>query len=389
MSSAATKRVGVNLLWLVPGVVGGSENYVTRLLHAVARAGLPDIEVVLFALRQFPEAHPELAARFSTEIAPIDGSNKPLRVGFESTWLAQALRRRRIDLVHHAGGRVPFVSRVPSVLTIHDLQPLEMPHNFSSVKREFLGRALPRSARRATIVTTPSEFVRDRVVDLLHIPRERTDIVPAPLRDRSMITTTRDTPSVAKILDSHDPYFVYPAITYPHKNHVTLLHAFAQFRRDNPNVRLVLTGGEGGEEPAVRSAIESLDLGNCVVRTGRVPRSDLDSLIAGATALVFPSRYEGFGLPVLEAMAAGCPVIAADATALPEVVDGVGALVDPDDVGGWARAMAEAAERARTMSSAERAACAERERVRAAQFSPERSVDALTRCYRRALAERR
>jgi len=376
-ASERRTRVGVNLLWLVPGVVGGSENYITRLLHALAGCLPADLDVELFALRQFPDVHPDLAERFRTVVAPIDGSNKPLRVLAESTWLARQLARERIDVVHHAGGRVPLVSRVPAVVTIHDLQPLDMPDNFSKLKRNFLGRALPRSAGRAAVVTAPSEFVRTRLVDLLGVDRERTAVVPAPVRDRSKVTTTRETPAVASLLDSGHPYFVYPAITYPHKNHLMLLYAFARLQHARPDARLVLTGGEGPEESALRSSIISLGLDGAVLRTGRVPRGDLDALIGRATALVFPSRYEGFGLPVLEAMAAGCPVIAADATALPEVVDGVGTLVAPDDIPGWADAMNAALGHTRTVD-------ADVERARAAMFSPDRSVDALVDAYRRA-----
>jgi glycosyltransferase involved in cell wall biosynthesis len=374
---ARRTTVGVNLLWLVPGVVGGSEDYIARLLHALARRAPDDLELVLFALRPFPAAHPELAEHFRTVVAPLDGSNKALRVAAESTWLAPQVRRAKVDVVHHAGGRVPSVSPAPSLVTIHDLQPLELPANFSTVKRRFLHRALPRSAARAAMVATPSEFVRRRVVELLRVAPERTTVVAAPVRDRSSVTLTRDTPAVAAVLDGDEPFFVYPAITYPHKNHATLLRAFARLRDERPDVRLVLTGGEGSEEPAVGALVSALGIGHSVVRTGRVPRGDLDSLLAGAAALVFPSRYEGFGLPVLEAMAAGCPVIAADATALPEVVDGVGALVDPDDVDGWTRAMA-------TALCAPRGANAAAEQVRAERFTPERSVDALVSAYRRA-----
>jgi len=370
-------KVGVNLLWLVPGVVGGSENYITRLLHALAREAPHDVDVELFALRQFPEVHPELAGRFRTVIAPIDGSNKPLRVMAESTWLARQLARERIDVVHHAGGRVPLVSRVPSVVTIHDLQPLDMPDNFTTVKRNFLRRAIPRSVARAAVVTAPSEYVRSRIVELLGVARERTAVVSAPLREQAQIATTRETAAVATLLDAGDPYFVYPAITYPHKNHLTLLYAFARMRHERPDVRLVLTGAEGPEEAAVSAGIASLGLEGSVLRTGRVPRGDLDALIGRATALVFPSRYEGFGLPVLEAMAAGCPVIAADATALPEVVDGVGTLVGPDDIAGWAAAMTAALGHTRSVD-------ADAERARAAMFSSGRSVEALVDAYHRA-----
>jgi glycosyltransferase involved in cell wall biosynthesis len=366
-------RVGVNLLFLVPGVVGGTEPYATRLLHALADAAPPELDVVLFALRPFADAHPDLAARFPVVTAPVDGRNRPLRVLVENTWLAREARRRKLDVMHHVGGRVPYVSPVPAVVTIHDLQPLDHPENFTRVKRAFLGRALPRSAQRAAVVIAPSDFVRRGIVRSLGVDDTRAAVVhtPAPLVDLARASLPR--PATA----GDGPYFVYPAITYAHKNHATLLTAFAALVAERPDVRLVLTGGQGPCEDAVRAQIDRLGIGHAVVRTGRLPHDELDALVEHATALVFPSRYEGFGLPVVEAMASGCPVIAADATALPEIVGDAGRLIDPDDAAGWCNAMAE-------QLAADRRADGAAGRRRVAAFDAATSVDEMLRAYRRA-----
>src|SRR5207249_1109877 len=115
------------------------------------------------------------------------------------------------------------------------------------------------------------------------------------------------------------PFFLYPAITYPHKNHVLLVRAFADVVTLHPDALLVLTGGPGTLEDAVRAEASDRGVAGRVRRLGRVPRRDLMWMYRHATALTFPSLFEGSGLPVLEAMAHGCPVIAAHATALPEV----------------------------------------------------------------------
>jgi glycosyltransferase involved in cell wall biosynthesis len=379
-SDGGARTVGVNLLWLVPGVVGGSEEYATRLLDAIGRIDRPDLRIVLFVLEQFPGAHPALTARFETVVAPIDGTNKPRRVLLENTWLPRMAKKHRVAVVHHVGGRVPMRTTAPSILTIHDLQPLELPENFSFVKRHFLHRALPRSVARSQLVVTPSHYVQRRVVERLHVPESRTAVVPAPLRPRSAVVSTSSTAEVAALLDAGNPFFVYPAITYAHKNHLMLLDAFARVVAERPDARLVLTGGEGPEEDAVRRRAAQADLAGTVLRTGRIPRGDLDALIAVATALVFPSRYEGFGVPVLEAMAAGCPVIAADATALPEVVGGAGVLVAPDDVGGWSRAM-------RAQLDAPRAPMGEAGRERAQRFDGLVGAAQLLALYDQVLAD--
>jgi alpha-1,3-rhamnosyl/mannosyltransferase len=158
-------------------------------------------------------------------------------------------------------------------------------------------------------------------------------------------------------------WFIFPAITYPHKNHATLVRAFAAVARRHPDTALVLTGRAAGAEGGIHQAIRELGLAAQVCRTGRVPRRDLLGLVAGAEALTFPSRYEGFGLPVLEAMTLGTPVIAARSTALPEVVGEAGRLVDPDDVEGWSAVMLE------TLDNDQREHWAAAGRVRAAELS--------------------
>jgi alpha-1,3-rhamnosyl/mannosyltransferase len=175
---------------------------------------------------------------------------------------------------------------------------------------------------------------------------------------------------------------LYPAITYPHKNHLMLIDAFRGVIDDVPDAALVLTGGEARLEGDVLEAVRRHDLDERVFRLGRIPRSDLDALYRTAVCLTFPSRFEGFGIPVLEAMSRGCPVVAADSTALPEVVGDAGLLVAPRDVSGWTTAMIRLLE-----DDGLRAELAGRGLVRAAAFDWQRPAAALESVYRAALAE--
>ncbi len=134
-------------------------------------------------------------------------------------------------------------------------------------------------------------------------------------------------------------FFLYPAITYAHKNHCFLLEAFARVVGRHPEARLVLTGGSGKGEELVRGTIRELGLERHVLRLGRIPRPHVDALYHEATALVFPSRFEGFGIPLLEAMSRGCPVLAADATSLPEVGGDACLLLPLGDAEAWSSAM--------------------------------------------------
>lgn len=381
----AVRRVGVNLLWLVPGVVGGSEEYLTRLLGGLADQPVDDLDLTLFVLRPFASAHPELAETYKTCVLPASGGSKVVRVAAESSWLAERARSLGLDLVHHAGGVVPPVRTVPSVVTIHDLQPLVFPQHFHPVKRSYLSVMLPRAARAARLVLTPSDHVRSAVVERLGVPEYRVMTVPhgvaPPPSGPDTESRAAELARVRRRYAIAGPYLLYPAITYPHKNHVMLVQAFSRVAASHPDARLVLTHRAAEGEGAVLGEVDRLGLQAKVLRLGLVPRDDLDALIGGARAVVFPSRFEGFGAPVLEAMSRGCPVIAADATALPEVVGDAGWLVDPDDVNGWAVAMTAVLDdgsRRHAMRSAGLA--------RAATFSWHRAADALTSAYRRALS---
>lgn len=372
----------MNLLWLVPEVVGGREEYTVRTLEGIVQLVPPDIELVLFALAPFMRAHPELADRLETVALTLTGRDKSVRVAAESSWLAYQCRRHGVEMIHHAGGLMPAVRSVPGLLTIHDMQPLIHPDSVSPAQRAFSRTMLPRSARAARLVVTPSEHTRQSLLSLVDLDPDRVWIVPHGIPEPS-IGPGRDV-DLAQVKDRfgvEPPFFLYPAITYPHKNHLTLIRAFAGVVELHPEASLVLTGGEAQMESEIHETIEQLGLGERVHRLGRIPWWDLAAFLRQAQGLGFPSRFEGFGAPVIEAMARGCPVVAADATALPEVVADAGVLVDPDDEPAWTR------ELVRLLEDPEHhAALVAAGYERATHFSAEASAEALLRAYREVLS---
>ncbi len=368
-------RVAVNLLWLVPGVVGGSEEYTIRTLLGFAAQDEPGPEITVFCLRAFVDAHPDVAEVFPTVTLPITGREKSMRLAAESSWLGYQSLHHDLELMHHAGGIMPPLRGAPGVLTIHDLQPFVMPEHFSPVKRNFSRIAIPRSVKAARLVLTPSEYTRQSVVEVLDADPDDIVVVPHGVSPNPEPGTPED-----EVRERHDlgerPFFVFPAITYPHKNHLLLVRALPAV----PDVVLVLTGGAAQLERAVLAEAEALGVADRVRRPGRVPRADLDGLLDAATALLFPSTFEGFGAPVLEAMSRGCPVVASDVTALPEVVGDAGILLPPDEPEEWSRVMQELIadpERRRELAAAGRA--------RAAEYTWSRSADALRGAYARGL----
>ena len=334
MSGTTERSVAVNLLWCVPGEVGGSEHYLVRQLVGLATQS-SGFALTLYCLPEFVDAHPELADIYAIVTAGIDGAARPTRVTYENTWLAR--QTRDAALVHHGGGTTPMIGTRPIVLTIHDLQYLTYPGYLSRGKLAYLRAAIPRAVRRADIVAVPTEYVKATVTRKFEVDPDRVVIVPHGVEP----SLGADAPSESALRREYGlgegRVLVFPAITHPHKGHRFLLDVMAE-HWDDPDLKLVLLGGAGQVEAEVNEQISNLGLERRVVRTGRVSEAYRDGLVALASALVFPSEYEGFGAPAVEAMALGTPVICSDLPALVEVTGGAG-IVLPQDIDAWSDAL--------------------------------------------------
>ncbi|MGQ0830818.1 MAG: glycosyltransferase family 4 protein [Microthrixaceae bacterium] len=366
--------VGINLLWLVPGEVGGSEESTLASVRALIELADPALDLRLFVLEPLCQAHPDVTAALPVEVLPMSGRARWGRIAAETSWLA--MRSRGLDLLHHAGGTAPPLRGAPYVLTLHDLQPLEARATHSALKRAYLSAAVPPSVRHAQLTAVPSEYVRQTVLERLGVAPERVVVVPHGV---DVLATATPAEVVRERYRLDGPVILYPAITYPHKNHSVLVAAFAQVLERHPEALLVLTGSRGGEEDRLRAQIDRLGLRPRVRRTGRISAADVAGLYREASVVTVPSRYEGFGLPAAEAMAYGAPLIAADATALPEVVGDAGLLVAPDDVAGWVEAIDRLLDRAD-----KRARLAKAGKRRAKRYTWSANAEGLAALYRAA-----
>ena len=348
--------VGIALLTLVPGELGGSENATRGVLRALAQVGTLDYRayvpaVALDAGEGLPfEVVPEYRRAHSIPQRLAAMTFAAMRPG--------PLRRHLegAAIVHYPLTIAIPPVRVPSVVTLYDVQHLDLPQLFPRGERAFRALAYHRSVRSAALVIVNSAFVRDRAVAKLGLD-------PARIRVVSFgIDHARFTPGE----EAREPFLLYPARAWPHKNHARLFEAFALLRRERPELRLVLTGG--GHSGGVPDGVE--------VR-GHVSADELVDLYRRASALVFPSLYEGFGQPPLEAMACGCPVASSNAASLPEICGDAARLFNPEDVAGMAAAVAEVLD--------DPAPWRARGLARAAEFTWERCARAHEDVYRELL----
>ena len=325
-------RVGISLLTLSPGDAGGSETYARQLIGALSRVKTHDYVVLVPArAKDAADGLPSVEVR-----DPPVGRRGPLRIAT----MALAARRTKavttqvaeFDVLHYPLTVPTPSTQAPTVVTLHDTQHRDMPEFFGPARRSFRRLAYDRAARSAAAVVVTSEFVRGRAVELLELAPERVHVVPHAI-DHSIFTLAAEEP---------EPMILYPARPWPHKNHPRLFEAFAMLRETRPQLRLVLTGGGLERLEPLPEGVESL---------GSVSPEHLASLYRRAACLVFPSLYEGFGLPVLEAMACGCPVAASSAGAIPEVAGDAAVLFDPTDVTAMAEAMLEADRRRDELST--------------------------------------
>ena len=320
------------MLTLVPGISGGSETYARELAGALSRVGRHTYEALVPTLA--PDAGgglPTVVASGYHASAKLPGR---LRAMTSAAIRPGALRAtlETAEVVHYPlTVPVPRVSR-PTVLTLLDVQHLDLPELFPRGERLFRRLAYDRAARRADQIIVISQWARERTIERLELDPERVHAIHLGV-DLSRFSPN---PGVAR-----EPFLLYPARPWPHKNHARLFEAFEAVRGAHPELRLVLTG-EGNDPARLPTGVEAL---------GSVPRDELVSLYQRAAALVFPSLYEGFGLPPLEAMACGCPVAASAAGSLPEVCGDAAVLFDPHDAAAIAAGVEEALARASELSA--------------------------------------
>lgn len=306
------------------GCKSGVGYYAENLLAGMMEVA-PQHDYLLFSNRQINSPWASLPRE-----RIYNGRYFPVRLAWMQGVLPGTLRQVQPDLCHFPNYLAPIATSCPYVVTIHDMTLFITPR-LHRWKKLLLDRTLiPLVARRAEAIVTVSKSARDDIVRLLKVPGDKVHVVMnavSPAFQR--IEDPNQIEEVRARYDLQVPYILYVGNIEPRKNLVRLIDAFAQLKKAGLPHKLVMVGQSGWHCEPIYAEVERQGLKSEVLFTGYVPFEDLPSLYSGAAAMAFPSIYEGFGLPVLEAMACGTPVVTSRTSGLAEVADGAAMLVDP------------------------------------------------------------
>ena len=325
-------RIGLNLLYLIPGVVGGTETYALGLLSGLKQLR-SDHEFVLFLNRESAGLVQNDVPNFKSVVCPVYAENRKDRYYFEQMKLRQYLQKYKIDLLHSLGYTSPFFLRCPTVVSVPDLNFKAFGNAMPFPRRFMLSLIVRQAVLRSNKVITISKFSRQEILREYDVPPEKIIVTYlAADIDNIKNETEGGTDGILDLPGVKQPYIVAFSSICPNKNISRLIEAFSDAKKNNRlEQKLALIGHKYPIEIGKKGA-GLLDANKDVVWTGYLERQQVFGVLKRADFLVFPSFYEGFGLPLIEAMAAGVPVVCSNAASLPEVAGDAGVFFDPFSV---------------------------------------------------------
>ena len=311
---------------------GGNETFIRELLYGLLEIA-PDYDIAPLVFRDYAEKGDGVGGY---ELVPMPRVSSWLRVPLVLPWLAW---RNKFDLLHVQYIAPPYCP-CPFVATVHDIVWEVMPELMTPLDVNRLKRLVPNTVRRAARVFAVTNAMREAISQTYEYPLERIDLVQTSIDPRFMpITDPGRHAEVRRKLGIDGPFVLYIGALQPRKNLLRLAQAFARLKDTGLDHKLVITGKKAWLAEDMLAGIEALDLGERIVFTGYADHDDLPTLLTMADAFAYVSLYEGYGLPVLEAMACGTPVLTSTDPALAEVTGGHAVQADPRDVDGIAHGL--------------------------------------------------
>lgn len=333
-------HIGLNLLYASPSI-GGAWRYINNVLQMIAKFDRQNsYSLFLYDRNQLPTAcDPRMSLHFVHR--PAIGS-RWMRVLHEQTEIPRLAERTGCALVHSFGNLAVLKRGIRNVITVHDLKPYDRNENsFPSARDLYIRAFLPASLRMSDAVLPISQFTASAIQSRFGIDGEKVITVPNIVDERFYRRTKTEISGIRERYQLPSSFWLYVANFYPHKNHAGLLTAYDRYRRQMRNEAwpLVLCGSPGLEYRRIRRLAARMVLEADVQFIHSLSDSEMPALYSAASAVVFPSKYEGFGIPVLEAMACGCPIAASNIPAVRELVGENAVLFDPESADSIATSM--------------------------------------------------
>jgi glycosyltransferase involved in cell wall biosynthesis len=374
-------HVGLNLIFLVPGETGGMEVAARELIPALLSQAPAGMRFTAFVNREAAAAGGGPWGELLPAVTvPVNARSRVQWVLGEQALLPRLAARAGVDLVHSLASTAPLRGRFRRVVTVHDLIYAHYPEAHAGLRAKAMGLLVPAAARRSHRVIVDSQSTADDLAALVHVDPARVDVVPLGTGTLARAAPLEEPAVRAKLELGSREVLLSLSAKRPHKNLSALIAALARLPVERRPL-LVLAGYPTFYEDELRARARAAGVAEDVRFVGWLAGAEVEGLWAIARAFVFPSLYEGFGLPVLEAMARGVPVACSDASSLPEVAGDAALLFDPHDETQIASALA------RVLHDEElRARLRARGEARAREFTWERTARLTLETYARALA---
>jgi glycosyltransferase involved in cell wall biosynthesis len=366
-------RILINALYLLSENLGGTWTYTSNLISYVSGLGT-DHEFVILANPRTASGFDLRGEKTRLVAVDLDVESRIKRVAWEQLALPRLVRDLRIDVLHSTGNTLPLRLKQKTVVTVADLQYKKYPENIPLARRMYLNWFVPRSVRRADLVIAISQHTKESILHHFNVAAEKIKVIYlAGLSEKD----AKQTPESREGSGTKRPFLLSVGSSLPHKNLARLIRGYAKAASEIPH-DLVIVGEGFDQRGALHQTLVDTGLAGSerVQMRGFIERGELLALYGQADAFVFPSLYEGFGIPAIEAMESGCPVVAANCTALPEVMADAGLFFDPLSVDSIAEAL-----RRVCLDSTLREDLQARGRLRAKQFSWEKMAAETLQAY--------
>lgn len=328
-------NIGINGRYIQRKILTGIENYIFNLILNLKKTDKVNNYFIFFEKdRKIPDEFCCSTDNFKTVIPDFPTKNEIQRIFLNQFLMNSYIRNEKLDLFHEPFFASQFFKNCPTIITIYDISYYIHPEFFNFKTRMYFNFLVPRSIKRSDCIITISDSAKKDIVDYLKIDPDKIEVVYAGCDP--FFHKINDEAGADKIKVKYKifkDYILYVSYISPKKNLLNLINAFNIFRKEYKyDIKLVIAGGKGWNSEQVFELVKILKLEKEVIFTGHVPKEDLLVLYNYALSFVYPSIYEGFGIPILEAMACGCPVITAQSSSLPEISGNAALYVNPFDV---------------------------------------------------------